>query len=190
VIAEGIPVVLEGHAPLYHQKVIVVNHLSGISPSGDGRRMLFGMEIQALRRKNLQRYIAKNYPNQKLPEKGNVSAFARAIKKSQPQIADTLRSVKPFREKLARDIENRAGIPQFWLDAEDALIPTLPGAPPPKLREKPADADIADVAAWVRSLDEVGRRRFERYLKGKPSRGASDSKSQKKGPPGTGTNGP
>ena len=58
-------------------------------------------EPQALRRRALQRVINDDYD-------GNVSAFARRVKKQQSQIADMLAGRKSFGEKVARAIESSA----------------------------------------------------------------------------------
>jgi hypothetical protein len=85
------------------------------------------MDIQDVRRENLRHLIQAQY-------KGVVAAFAGHVIKSPSAISNLLttnsRWLRPFGEKLARDIEHRVGLPPGWLDvAHEAPLPreTRPG---------------------------------------------------------------
>jgi hypothetical protein len=67
------------------------------------------MENQDIRRSRLKQWIADNFA-------GNVSQFAKFVKKRQPQIADMLDGRKAFGEKVARSLEKLAGMPPNYLD--------------------------------------------------------------------------
>jgi len=66
---------------------------------------------QDIRRKALMHVVKTEYG-------GNVSAFARRADKPQSQIADMLAGRKRFGEKVARQIEGRAGLEQGVLDID------------------------------------------------------------------------
>lgn len=68
------------------------------------------MEIQDIRRRALEAQIKALSTT--------VNAFAKTIGKSQPLLADVLRGAKGFGERLARDIERRAGWADKLLDHE------------------------------------------------------------------------
>lgn len=76
------------------------------------------MDIGDVRRMNLVQYIEQHH-------KGNRAAFCRAIGKNPNLInltlTDNAEYRKGFGEKLARDIEKRAGIAQGWLDVPHGL---------------------------------------------------------------------
>lgn len=69
-----------------------------------------GVSIQDARRRNLRAHIDAVYG-------GNVSQFAKAVGKSQSQIADTLDARKPFGEKVARAMESAASLVPLSLDS-------------------------------------------------------------------------
>lgn len=77
------------------------------------------MQIQDTRRTRLRQLIEDRFD-------GNVSRFAERVGKSQSQIQDTLDRRKSFGERLARDLEERAGVPIGWLDQDSGAKPPPP----------------------------------------------------------------
>jgi hypothetical protein len=75
-------------------------------------------DVQSARRRAVQKLIDERWA-------GNASAFARAAKKPQSQIADMLRGEKSFGEKVARSIEKNLGLADGALD-----LPAAGRAPP------------------------------------------------------------
>lgn len=65
-----------------------------------------------IRRQRLRQWIDAKHG-------GNITAFADSIGRKQPQISDVLAGAKSFGEKLARRIEDKAGMPKRYLDGPD-----------------------------------------------------------------------
>jgi hypothetical protein len=92
-------------------------------------------QIQEGRREKLIAYIRANFPSDTNP-KGNVTAFADAIGRRQPQIADVLDRRRSFGEKLARIFESLVaeklvpqGKPPLRFDVGPEAIQTFYGVP-------------------------------------------------------------
>jgi hypothetical protein len=68
------------------------------------------MNIQDVRRRALRAKLAE--------QTTTLNAFAKATGKSQSLLADVMRGAKGFGERLARDIERRAGWTDKLLDSE------------------------------------------------------------------------
>lgn len=85
--------------------------------------MMASVIDQDVRRDRLRQWIKEHH-------REVVTQFALKVQKKQSQIADMLDGRKAFGEKVARDLELRAGMPPGFLDATDdkakALIWSAP----------------------------------------------------------------
>lgn len=138
----------------YHHRVIDANTKQGISPFGVSC-LNQDMDIQDVRRNRLRQWIKNYYAD-------NVSAFCRAVKKQQSQIADTLAGRKPFGEKIARNLESLAQMKEGWLDIEDQSNPLSYDA----LREQHADPYTSENSPEAQAL--IDRIRYMDLMKSIP----------------------
>ena len=106
-------------------------------------------DLQALRRKALQRVIRDDYD-------GNVSAFARRANKQQSQISDMLSGRKSFGEKVARAIESSAALIPGILD-RDPDDPNQRSTQEVMIFGAPITAEAAEIGREWAKLDEPVR---------------------------------
>jgi hypothetical protein len=141
------------------------------------------VEIQDIRRRALRHELDRS-DRWRDPRtgKGSVSAFAKSIGKSQPLLADVLRGEKPFGEKLARDIEKRAGFASMSLDKP----PTAEGiAEPPAtyvLHGLPVSAEEVDVGREWGKLHEPLRSQWRLLLEMIVAEQVRDDRKPRKSP--------
>ena len=112
------------------------------------------MTIQDIRRRALATLIEKRWGN-------NARRFSLAIRKSDVQINDMLAGRKSFGEKVARDIETRAGLEPGTLDRSDAPA-TSQAAEPTPLPYLTEEARI--VAEIYQALPGSARAEFSRAI--------------------------
>jgi SOS-response transcriptional repressor LexA len=100
------------------------------------------------RRANIKRLINERFA-------GNATAFGVAIKRSQSQVSQWQSDFRSIGEKLARDIEQKLGLPPKWLD-EEASTPALPHhantAPAPRLYRYPLISTV-QAGQWAAIVD-------------------------------------
>lgn len=104
------------------------------------------MGIQDVRRQRLRRYIEERYG-------GNVTRFATAVDRAPHFFNDLFRSRKKFGEKLARSLEERIGLPPYYLDAIDQQVRD---AQPQQVPSTPSEAELD--RAWKTYPHEIKAR--------------------------------
>lgn len=72
------------------------------------------MNVEKIRRKNLQNYITTNYPNKR--------KFTLAYSLNYGNLYSILKGERPFGERLARDLEQKIGLQENSLDQDDSTM--------------------------------------------------------------------
>lgn len=127
-------------------------------------------DIQAVRRKALQRVITDDYD-------GNVSAFGRSANKSQSQLADMLAGRKAFGERVARAIEAETGLIPGILDRD----PDDPNSPAhTMIFGAPITAEAAQIGREWAKLAEPLRGQIAELIVTLVAMQARENKKQKR----------
>jgi hypothetical protein len=129
--------------PSYHLPVLLRNLRQAIpSNSNDG--------VKELRLKNLQSLAtAKEW---------RPADFVREVGKSPSYWSDMLRGAKGFGEAVAREIEEKVGLPRFWLDQDHERGDAVPA------RQGGLGPALEDIARAIAKLPKLERRQLGALL--------------------------
>ena len=129
--------------PCYHRAVLLGNHLAELAPNSNGG-------VKELRLRNLQALAdAKGW---------KPADFVREVGKSPSYWSDMLRGSKGFGESVAREVEEKVGLPRVWLDQDHDRR-----EPPPLPMPNAAQA-LDVVARLIAKLPKLDRRQVGALL--------------------------